>query len=224
MMGGFKWADPQSRAAFAIAEPGYPFIAAAGFVTLVFAFLELTVPALLGLGMTFFCCWFFRDPDRPTPDEANAVISPADGRIVCVRPLESCEFVEGRCLNIGIFMNIFNVHVNRIPFKGTIGSIRYDPGRFYPADKQRAWKLNEHNAVALRAENGHEIAVVQVAGLIARRIICTVSQNQQVTAGQRFGMICFGSRVDLYLPENTEPSVRTGDKVKAGQSVMGYLK
>jgi phosphatidylserine decarboxylase len=223
-MAGFKWADPQSRSAFAIAEPGYPIIAAAGFVTLIFAFLEITIPALIGLGATFFCCWFFRDPDRPTPDCENALIAPADGKIVSVRPLESCRFMEGRCLNIGIFMNVFNVHVNRIPFDGTIESIRYEPGRFYSADKEKAWDSNEHNAVFMRTNNGRVIAVVQVAGLIARRIICTVSPNQQVKAGQRFGMICFGSRVDLYLPENTEPVIRTGDKVKAGQTILGYLK
>jgi phosphatidylserine decarboxylase len=222
-MGNFRWADPQSRSAFAIAAPGYPLIAAAGFATLIFALLETTVLALIGLGITFFFCWFFRDPDRATPDVANAVISAADGKVVCVRPLESSEFVEGRCLNIGVFMNVFNVHVNRIPFDGTIESIRYEPGRFYPADKDRAWRLNEHNAVALQTDNGRRMAVVQVAGLLARRILCTVAQNMEVTAGQRFGMICFGSRVDLYLPENTEPAVRVGDRVKAGQTIMGFL-
>jgi phosphatidylserine decarboxylase len=223
-MGGFRWADPQSRSAFAIAAPGYPLIFAAGFATLIFALLEIAGLALAGLAVTFFFCWFFRDPDRATPEAENAVISAADGKVVCVRPLESNPFGTGRCLNIGVFMNVFNVHVNRVPLDGTVAAIRYAPGRFYPADKDRAWRLNEHNAVIVRTKTGHEIAVVQVAGLVARRIICTVAQNQNMTAGQRFGMICFGSRVDLYLPENTEPAVRVGDKVKAGQSIMGYMQ
>ena len=222
-MGGFRWADPQRRSAFAIAEPGFPLIAAAGFATLVFALLDLIFPALIGLAVTFFFCWFFRDPDRATPDVANAVISAADGKVVCVRPLESSEFFQGRCLNIGVFMNVFNVHVNRIPFSGTIEAIRYEPGRFYPADKDRAWRHNEHNAVTIQTDDGTQLTVVQVAGLLARRIICTAAENQKMTPGQRFGMICLGSRVDLYLPENTEPAVRVGDRVKAGQSIIGYL-
>lgn len=222
-MDRFFRAEPQSRSAFAIAAPGYPFIVAAGFATLVFALVEIVSLALIGLAATFFICWFFRDPDRVPPDAPGAVISAADGRVVSVRVLESNDFLPGRCLQIGVFMNIFNVHVNRVPCTGRVKAIRYAPGRFYPADRDRAWRHNEHNAVILETAGGIEIAVVQIAGLVARRIICTVGENEAVTAGQRFGMICFGSRVDLYLPESTEPAVRVGDRVLAGRSIVGRL-
>ncbi|MCF8112198.1 MAG: phosphatidylserine decarboxylase family protein [Desulfobacteraceae bacterium] len=222
-MGRFFRADPQSRSAFAIAEPGYPFIAAAGFATLVFALVEIALPAILGLAVTFFISWFFRDPERLTPDQPGAVISAADGKVVSVRVVEKNPFVEGRCLQIGVFMNLLNVHVNRMPTSGTIREIRYTSGKFLPADRETASTANEHNAVIMETEKGHNVAVVQIAGLVARRIICNAGEGQQVITGQRFGMICFGSRVDLYLPEETSRAVNVGDKVKAGTSIMGYL-
>lgn len=222
-MGRFFRADPQSRSAFAIAEPGYPFIAAAGFATLVFALVEIAVPAIVGLAVTFFISWFFRDPERLTPDQPGAVISAADGKVVSVRMVEQNPFVEGRCLQIGVFMNLLNVHVNRMPTSGTIKEIRYASGKFLPADRETASTSNEHNAVIMETKNGRNIAVVQIAGLVARRIICNAGEGQQVITGQRFGMICFGSRVDLYLPEETSRAVSVGDKVKAGTSIMGYL-
>lgn len=222
-MSRFFRADPQSRSAFAIAEPGYPFIAASGFATLVFALVGIASLAVAGLAATFFICWFFRDPDRLTPDESGAVISAADGKVVSVRQMEQNRFVEGSCLQIGVFMNIFNVHVNRIPCTGKVEDIRYSPGRFMPADRKDASTKNEHNAIIITTGGGHTIAAVQIAGLVARRIICNAAAGQEVTAGQRFGMICFGSRVDLYLPKDTQPAVSPGDRVRAGTTVMGYL-
>ncbi|MCF8112004.1 MAG: phosphatidylserine decarboxylase family protein [Desulfobacteraceae bacterium] len=222
-MGRFFRADPLSRSAFAIAEPGYPFIAAAGFATLVFALVEIASLAIVCLAATFFICWFFRDPDRPIPAEPAAVISAADGKVVSVRPMEQNPFIKGRCLQIGVFMNIFNVHVNRIPCPGKITEIRYATGSFMAASQGAASTKNEHNAVIIKTRGGFEVAVVQIAGMIARRIICTSAEGQEVSAGERFGMICFGSRVDLYLPENTRPVVSPGDKVKAGTSIIGYL-
>ncbi|MFW6082371.1 MAG: phosphatidylserine decarboxylase family protein [Desulfosalsimonas sp.] len=223
-MSRFFRADPQSRSAFAIAEPGYPFIAAAGFATLVFALVGIASLAIAGLAATFFICWFFRDPDRFTPDEPGAVISAADGKVVSVRRMEQNPFVDGSCLQIGVFMNIFNVHVNRIPCSGRVEDIRYVPGSFMPADKKEASTRNEHNAVIMTTGGGgHTLAAVQIAGLVARRIICNAAAGQEVTAGQRFGMICFGSRVDLYLPEGSQAAVSPGDRVRAGTTVMGYL-
>ncbi|MFO7931580.1 MAG: phosphatidylserine decarboxylase family protein [Desulfosalsimonas sp.] len=222
-MSRFFRADPQSRSAFAIAEPGYPFIAASGFATLVFALVGIASLAVAGLAATFFICWFFRDPDRLTPDEAGAVISAADGKVVSVRQMEHNRFVEGSCLQIGVFMNIFNVHVNRVPCTGRIEDIRYSPGRFMPADRKDASTKNEHSALIITTAGGHSIAAVQIAGLVARRIICNAAVGQEVTAGQRFGMICFGSRVDLYLPKDTKAAVSPGDRVRAGTTVMGYL-
>ncbi|MFP3999062.1 MAG: phosphatidylserine decarboxylase family protein, partial [Desulfobacterales bacterium] len=222
-MGRFFWADPQSRSAFAIAESGYPFIAAAGFATLVFALVGIASLAIAGLAVTFFICWFFRDPDRITPDEPEAVISAADGKVVSVRTVEQNPFVQGRCVQVGVFMNIFNVHVNRIPCTGRISEIRYFSGGFKAANLESASAENEQNALIIQTYNGFEIAAVQIAGMVARRIICTAAEGQEFTAGQRFGMICFGSRVDLYLPENTRPAVSKGDKVRAGASIIGYL-
>ncbi|MCF8024563.1 MAG: phosphatidylserine decarboxylase family protein [Desulfobacteraceae bacterium] len=222
-MNRFFRADPQSRSAFAIAEPGYPFIAAAGFATLVFALVGIAGLAIAGLAVTFFICWFFRDPDRVTPEETVAVIAAADGKVVSVRTLEKNPYTEGPCLQIGVFMNIFNVHVNRVPCTGSIKKIRYVPGSFMSADREAASTKNEHNAVTIETKTGHTVAVVQIAGLVARRIICNIAEGQEVTAGQRFGMICFGSRVDLYLPEDTQPAVSAGQRVRAGTSIVGYL-
>ena len=127
-------------------------------------------------------------------------------------------------MKISVFMSIVNVHINRIPYDGTIKNIDYNPGDFLPANLDKASKKNEQNAVLLETENGRQIVFVQIAGLIARRIICRVQAGDTVSRGQRYGMICFGSRLDIYLPEDVEPSVAVGDYVKAGTSILGYLK
>ncbi len=222
-MNQYNWADPPSRTAFPIARPGYPFIFAAAFVTVIFALIEFEVLAIAGVFITLFICYFFRDPDRVTPDRENAVISPADGRIVFARVVDTNPYGDGPCLKVGIFMSIFNVHVNRVPFSGVVKDIRYYPGRFYSADKEIASTQNEHNAIVLTTSNNHTIGTVQIAGLIARRIICWTQEEETVTAGQRFGMICFGSRVDLYLPADTRLEATMGDKVSGGATILGYL-
>ncbi len=220
----FFRADPQNPTAFPIAKAGWPFIGASAFVTFVLALTGLAPLALTGILVTLFICNFFRDPDRVTPDKIDAVISPADGRIVFMGIVDENPFVEGPCLKIGIFMNIFNVHVNRIPYAGKIKKISYFPGKFYAADDEKASTDNEHNAVILTTKNHQKICFVQIAGLIARRIICQIQEEDNVICGQRFGLICFGSRVDVYLPANTSPGVVKGDKVKAGTSIIGYLQ
>lgn len=220
----FLRAEPQSQTAFPIAKAGWPFIFASAFVTFVLALIGLVYPALIGIVATLFICNFFRDPDRVTPDINNAVISPADGRIVFTGVVDNNPFIEGSSMKIGIFMNVFNVHVNRIPFAGKIKKISYYPGKFYSADKEKASTDNEHNALVLETENQKQIGFVQIAGLIARRIICHVREGESVVAGQRFGLICFGSRVDVYLPADAALGVVKGDKVKAGSSILGYLK
>lgn len=220
----FLRAEPQSQTAFPIAKAGWPYIFASAFVTFVLAMTGLIYPALIGIIVTLFICNFFRDPDRLTPDQSDAVVSPADGRIVFTGVVNENPFIDGPCLKIGIFMNIFNVHVNRIPFSGKIKNISYYPGKFYSADKEKASTDNEHNAVILETEQQQEICFVQIAGLIARRIICHVQEEDRVVCGQRFGLICFGSRVDVYLPAETTLDIVKGDKVKAGTSILGYLK
>ncbi len=222
-MSQYSWADPPSRTAFPVAAPGYPFIYASAFVTIVFALLGWAIPAVAGILVTVAICLFFRDPDRATPVSANALIAPADGRVVFVGKVDSNPYVDGSCVKVGIFMSVFNVHVNRIPFAGKIQEIHHYPGKFMPADKDAASLQNERNAVILKTDDHRTIGVVQVAGLIARRIITWVNAEENVAAGSRFGMICFGSRVDLYLPEDAEILVKKGEKVTAGLSVVGSL-
>jgi len=219
----FSWADPSNSFAFPVARPGYPIICAAAFVTLVFALLELVLPALACLAVTLFICFFFRDPDRVIPDAPGALVSPADGRIILIDRVDDHPFFEGSCLKISIFMSLFNVHVNRMPCDGRITQIRYRPGTFLAANRRRASIGNEQNALFLETEDKTRIGVVQIAGFVARRIICKVQQADRVIRGQRFGMICFGSRLDVYAPESLRVDVVLGDRVQAGTSILGFL-
>ncbi len=222
-MNKHSWPDSQGQSAFPVARPGYSFIGAAAFTTFVFALLELIIPALLGLVATFFVIYFFRDPDRTIPNGGGLVVSPADGKVVAAGTVENSTYYEGTCLKISVFMSVFNVHVNRMPCKGKVKKIIYNPGKFFSANLDKASKENEQNAVYLETEDGKEICTVQIAGLIARRIICKVQKGDAVDRGQRFGMICFGSRLDIYLPTDSKLRVAVGDIVKAGTSVLGEL-
>jgi phosphatidylserine decarboxylase len=217
----FSRADSPSDTAFPVASAGYPFIFASVFATVVFALLELTTLALIGLAASFFICYFFRDPDRVVPNFKGAVISPADGKVVLAGPVNNSRFYEGSCIKISIFMSIFNVHVNRIPHEGYVKTVSYYPGKFFSANLDKASRENEHNAVILETEEGKKICTVQIAGLIARRIICKIQEGDIVARGQRFGLICFGSRLDVYLPPDIDLKVTVGDRVKAGTSVLG---
>ncbi len=219
----FAWADAPVDSAFPIARPGYPLIAAAAFVTAVLAMLELTVPALLGLVVTVFICMFFRDPDRVIPTDPNAVVSPADGKVIGVDDGVPSPFHETPCRRVCIFMSVFNVHVNRIPCDGTIRSVHYTPGKFVSANLDKASTDNEQNALLLETADGASVAFVQIAGLVARRIICRVQAGDEVNRGQRFGMICFGSRLNVYLPVDSRVDVTVGQHVSAGTSILGYL-
>ena len=222
-MDNFSWSDRPSLTAFPVATAGYPFIFAAAFTTAVFALLKLTVLALIGLAATFFICYFFRDPDRVIPNRAGTVVSPADGKIIWTGTETNSRFWEGACVKVSIFMSVFNVHVNRIPHEGQIKRINYFPGKFFSANLDKASRHNEHNAIFLETDLGKKICFVQIAGLIARRIICGLQEGDQVIRGQRFGMICFGSRLDVYLPPDTRLEVKIGDRVRAGNSILGEL-
>ena len=222
-MDNFIRSDPPSHTAFPVANAGYPFIFASVFTTSVFALLELTIPALIGLAVTFFICYFFRDPDRVIPSYAGAVVSPADGKIIWAGPVDNSPFFKGPCIKISIFMSVFNVHVNRIAHEGRIKTVKYYPGKFFSANLDKASRHNEHNAVFLETEDGKNICMVQIAGLIARRIICRIQEGDIVARGQRFGLICFGSRLDVYLPPDINLNVTVGDRVKGGRSVLGDL-
>ena len=207
-----------------LASEGYPFILFSAFATLAFSLLGLVVPALGALLLTAFVTYFFRDPARVLPEETDAIVSPADGKVIVVREMDDDCFLHERVHKISIFMNVFNVHVNRIPLAGTVERVVLTPGRFYAADKDKAVLHNERCALTVATPAGVRYAVVQIAGLIARRIVCRAEPGDRVTVGQRYGMIRFGSRLDLYLPLATEIRVREGELVRAGESVLGLLR
>ncbi len=215
-----NWSDPPSQAAFPVAKAGYPFIFASAFTTAVFALLGVGVLAVLGLFVTGYICYFFRDPDRMVPTGEGMVVSPADGKVIKVAQVEQTPYFEGACTRISVFMSVFNVHVNRSPYEGTIRQVTYHPGKFFSANLDKASRDNEHNALLLESPAGKPVGFVQIAGLVARRIICSVQPGDLLKRGQRFGMICFGSRLDIYLPTGTEIRVTVGDKVQAGSSII----
>lgn len=217
------WAEAPRDTAFPIARPGYGVIGATAFLTAILAVLGLKLPALLALTACGFCVWFFRDPDRMTPGGQEVVVAPADGKVIFAGREDNSPFVDGPCRRVSIFMSIFNVHVNRVPFDGVVTGIDYHPGKFFSANLDKAAEQNEKNAVYIETPEGRQLCVVQIAGLIARRIICKLQPGDQVRRGRRFGMICFGSRLDLYLPEDAELAVTAGQKVKAGTTIVGNL-
>ena len=206
-----------------VALEGYPFIIFAALVTIVAAILGYAIVALVALFITGFILYFFRDPERISPEENDVLVSPADGKIILIEEVFDERFVKEHVYKISIFMNVFNVHVNRAPFPGTVSHIKYSPGRFYSANTERAALGNEYCAMTINTENNRRLAVVQIAGLIARRIVCWATRGDKLSRGQRFGLIRFGSRVDLYLPLQTHLEVSTGQKVKAGETILGYL-
>ncbi|PID71782.1 MAG: phosphatidylserine decarboxylase family protein [Desulfobulbus propionicus] len=202
---------------------GYPFILFSGFTTFILALIGLRIPALLGLLLTGFSLYFFRDPSRVAPEEENGIICPADGKVIRVKETEDERFLAGKVQKISIFMNVFNVHVNRVPLSGTVERVQFKPGRFYAADKDKAVLHNEYCAVTVETPRQQKYCVVQIAGLIARRIVCKVQKGDTLEAGKRYGLIRFGSRVDVYLPLTAEIRVKEGDIVKAGESLLGIL-
>jgi phosphatidylserine decarboxylase len=171
---------------------------------------------------TLFVLQFFRDPAREVPDDPRAVVSPADGRIVEVSKAKD-PWLQRDALKISVFMNVFNVHSNRSPVDGTVKERWYFPGAFVNAALDKASLENERNAIWLRTREGQDVTCVQVAGLIARRILCYVGSGAELVRGQRFGFIRFGSRVDVYLPPDAEPKAALGDKVYAAETVLAWL-
>jgi phosphatidylserine decarboxylase len=207
-----------------LANEGLPYVLAAAFVTLITAILGCPVLTTLFLVATLFTSHFFRDPQRVTSAAPDEVVSPADGKVIAVEKVEETRFLQKPVLKISIFMNVFNVHVNRIPFSGTVRGAWYRAGRFLPADRSRASRENEQNWLWIETETGADIVMTQVAGLIARRIVCWPTVGDRVIRGERFGMIRFGSRMDLYAPENSDVLVSLGDHVHGGETVLCRLK
>jgi phosphatidylserine decarboxylase len=205
-----------------LAREGWPFIAGAVLLALAiwwFFGFAWSLPLWL---VAVFVIQFFRDPPREVPGLPSAVLSPADGRIVKVQKAHD-QMTDRETLLISVFMNVFNVHSNRSPVDGSVESIKYSPGSFVNADLDKASTENERNAMVMRLESGERITVVQVAGLIARRILCYVKAGDRLTRGQRYGFIRFGSRVDVYMPTSARPRVAVGDIVYATTTVLAEL-
>jgi phosphatidylserine decarboxylase len=172
--------------------------------------------------LSLFFVFFFRDPKRNSPVGDRLILSSADGKVISIKPFDNLEFISGKGTLVSVFMSVFNVHVNRAPVSGEIKYFKYNPGKFFPAFKEKASLQNEQTELGL--ENAHgRIVLKQIAGVIARRIVCKVRSGDSVKAGQRFGMIMVGSRVDHFLPGNTEIKVKTNQKVKAGETIIGIF-
>lgn len=203
-----------------LAPAGYPFV----LVSLLVAVAGWWLGQLLfwgGLGLALFFAYFFRDPEREIPTAPGLVLAPADGRVIAVSQAPEAAWQGQPAHKISIFMNIFDVHVNRAPVAGEVAAKIYQPGRYLAADRPEAPQQNEQLALELRTAAGLPVVVVQIAGLLARRIISYVEEGEQLAQGQRLGLICFGSRVDLYLPPTWQLEVKLGQKVKAGVSIIG---
>ncbi|MGD0430564.1 MAG: phosphatidylserine decarboxylase [Acetobacteraceae bacterium] len=211
------------RLAFPPPHPsGRPFIFGALVIVALGLFIGVWL-LLAGVCIGLFCLFFFRDPVRVPPERAGAILAPADGRVILVTPgVPPSELGLGPAIRwrISIFLSVLNVHVNRVPASGTITRIAYRHGAFLNASLDKASDANERNAIALRLPDGRELAVVQIAGLIARRILCSLREGDAVRAGDRFGIIRFGSRTDLYLPEGVQPLVCEGQTMIGGETVV----
>lgn len=209
-----------------IAREGRPFIAIFAVATIVLALIAdwLLFP---GLVLTAWCIYFFRDPDRVTPVRTGLVISPADGVVVSAGPAswpKELAMGDGEVQRVCIFMNVFDVHVNRTPVDGRVVKLAYVPGAFVNASLDKASEKNERQLVAMETRDGRPLAFVQIAGLVARRIVCKISEGQTLLAGERMGMIRFGSRVDVYLPPDVAPLVSVGQRCVAGETVIADLE
>jgi phosphatidylserine decarboxylase len=206
-----------------VAKEGIPFIGTAAGVTLLAGWLGWTVLAAGTALVTLFVCWFFRNPARSIPQGSHLVVAPGDGKVIAIEEEFEPRFLKDRSLRITIFLNVFDVHINRIPCEGTVQEVQYQPGLFMVASRPEATIKNEQNALMLVTPAGVKVLCVQVAGLIARRIVCWVAAGDRVARGERFGLIRFGSRMDTFVPVGTELRVQVGDRVKGGETILGAL-
>lgn len=211
------------------AREGYPFIIYSAGLTLLLVLSAwklhssvLVIPALFSILLTLFVLYFFRNPERVPPQDDQAVVSPADGTVVVAEVVPETP-LGGAALKISVFMSVFNVHVNRVPFDGTVLDVSYHRGKFFDARDGRASCENERNGVVLEVAGGTRIAFVQIAGLVARRIVCYPRIGDRLKRGDRYGLIRFGSRLDVYLPVDTEPLVKLGDRTVAGETVLARI-
>ena len=208
-----------------VAREGIPFILASLAITVILLYFNVTLSGYFFLLLTLFIIYFFRDPERGKEIKEDEVVSPADGKIINVWNLDRDQNPLGEAaVKISIFMSVFNVHVNRAPVSGEIVDIKYNPGKFFSANLDKASEENENNRITLKTENGKKIIFTQIAGLIARRIVCWYNTHDYLKSCQRFGLIRFGSRLDVFIPAGSQVTVKPGQKLKAGLSTIGYLK
>ncbi|MGO9136767.1 MAG: phosphatidylserine decarboxylase family protein [Syntrophales bacterium] len=207
-----------------IVREGFPFIILLGIFTLIFSISGIVLAASVFFIATCFVAWFFRNPEREFPDSAKGVISPADGKVIKIDDVVENDFLKGPAQKISIFMNVFDVHVNRIPYSGTVANIEYNKGNFFSANLDKASELNERNSILIETDDGKKILTIQIAGLIARRIECWITEGMHMRRGERFGLIRFGSRLEVFLPPDAIISARVGDRVRAGETLIGWLK
>jgi phosphatidylserine decarboxylase len=212
---------PVMRGGMGIAREGIPFILIALGLSAAVFLLVGPVAGGASLALPAFVTNFFRDPERTPPEGEELVVSPADGKVISVAEVDEGRYLNRRMKRVCVFMNVFNVHVNRVPVSGRVEAVRYNPGRFLMGYAEKASLDNEQNAIVIRRPDGRDVLFIQIAGLVARRIVCYLKGGERVRRGERFGLIRFGSRVDVYLPMDAEVRVRVGDKVKAGESVLG---
>ena len=206
-----------------VAKEGLPFIIAGVGLTLATWMVGgIWMTGVLGIG-TLFTAWFFRNPARIIPQSEHVIVSPGDGMVVAIEREFEHRFLKEQSIRISIFLNVFDVHINRMPVSGVVQDMVYQPGKFMMANKPAASSGNEQNAIMLRRTDGVKILCVQIAGLIARRIVSWVVPGEQVVKGERFGLIRFGSRMDVYLPETSRVCVDVGSKVKGGSSILAEV-
>ena len=210
-------------AQYSIAREGFPFILVCLAPAAVFALLGWFVPFLILCALAGFVAYFFRNPTRVAPDDPHAIVSPADGRVIAIDQMQTVPFIEAPGTKVSIFMSVLNVHINRMPMTARIRDVIYRPGTFMVASLDKASEHNERNVFILEGEGGRTLAMAQIAGLIARRIVCYLRPGDTRPVGARVGLIRFGSRVDLYLPLQHAHTidVHIGDRVKAGESIIG---
>ena len=211
-----------------IHKEGYIFVGIALAITFILAVLDLNFLTYLSLIVTVWCYYFFRDPKRVTPEIEDLVVSPADGLVQMITkvkpPKELAMDDDIELTRISIFLNIFNVHVNRCPIAGKVKELHYHPGKFFNAELDKASIHNERQTCVVTSPKGKDVIFVQIAGLIARRIVCDLYDHQEVKAGERFGLIRFGSRLDIYLPEGVHPQVVVGQTAIAGETILANLE
>jgi phosphatidylserine decarboxylase len=206
-----------------VAAEGWPFILPLAIATVLLFALGWKGAGAAALVIALFVLFFFRDPERTVPPEKDVVVSPADGRVIVIKDVYEPDYLKQDVKQISIFLSVFNVHVNRAPCGGSVEAVKYNPGKFHVASADKASLDNEQTAMVITSGK-KKILVKQIAGLIARRIVCYARPGDTIKTGERYGLIRFGSRVDLFLPKDSELRVRVGDRIKGGRDIIGALK